>query len=67
MRSSYRIVPEFYVTPEAHYDGRKAPPIEFTYAIRRADDSLVYRTETHKYAADILANLEYPKTEKKVA
>ena len=58
---TYRIVPEFHVSSEVYYDGRTYPSIEFKYAIRREDDSLVFRTETHEYAAEILSNLEYPK------
>ncbi len=57
----YRIVPEFHVSPEIYYDVRTYPSVQFQYAIRRKDDSLVFRTETHQYAAEILSNLEYPK------
>ena len=57
---------QYLIVKEKHI-GKLAPtaragkkPLVFTYAIRRDDGgmSLVFRTETKKYAEEILANLE---------
>lgn len=64
---TYRIVSELHVSPAVHYAGRDLPPREFKYAIRRADGSLVFRTQKHKYATEILANLNHPTQEVRAA
>lgn len=53
----YRIVQEFHVMPETTWNGKQVASIEFHYAIRRADDSLVFRARTQDQADDLLSRL----------
>ncbi len=55
--TSYRITQEFHVMPEGNYQGKRIQEIEFFYAIRRGDESLVFRAETVGYADQLLAGL----------
>ena len=51
----------YTVFPEEHLGrpDRKGYRCQFHYAIRRGNGSLVFRTQTYDYAAEILGNLNY--------
>ena len=55
--SAYQLTPEFYVMPATTNNGKPVPSIDFQYAIRRDDGSLVFRAESLAFAQECLDNL----------
>jgi len=55
--TAYHLTPEFHVMPATKYNGKPVPSIDFEYAIRRDDGSLVFRAESLAFAQECLDNL----------
>lgn len=54
---TWSITSEHHVSPPARYAGRDVPSIEFFYAIRRRDGSLLFRAETLGFAEEIVGRV----------
>lgn len=51
------VTPEFHVSPATYFHGMPVHSLEFNYAVRREDGSLLYRTESDQLAHDIVERL----------
>lgn len=61
--TGWSISTEFYTSPPATYKGKDIPGVDFHYAIRRADGSLLFRTQKPEQAQEIVDALRVTHTE----